>query len=163
MSISSELGVGTTVTMYVPRPVDEETGPLELLSPLQEIPKGLRVLLVEDAADVRATVSTLLQSLNCEVACAASGEQAMSMLGPGTLYDLLLTDIALGGGMRGTDLAAAVQQRLPRLGILLMSGFSAELLEADRQSPREWQLLQKPCSREDLARAIGHVLSARKT
>ncbi len=162
MSISSELGVGTTVTMYVPRPGEEDAGPLELLSPFQEIPKGLRVLLVEDAVDVRATVSILLQSLNCEVACAASGQQAMSMLGPDALYDLLLTDIVLGGGMRGTDLASAVQRRLPRMGILLMSGFSAELLEADRKSPREWQLLQKPCSREDLARAIGHVLSARK-
>jgi FixJ family two-component response regulator len=72
----------------------------------------------------------------------------------------LLTDIALGGGMRGTELAAAAKQRLPALAIVLMSGFSAELLEADRSSPTGWQLLQKPCSREELARALSQAVLA---
>ncbi len=45
--------------------------------------------------------------------------------------------------MRGTHLAGLAQQRIPGLAVLLMSGFSAELLEADRNSPADWELLPK--------------------
>ena len=60
--------------------------------------------------------------------------------------------------MRGTELAARAQALLPELAIVLMSGYSAELLDADRDSPPAWELLQKPCTREELARAIARVL-----
>ena len=66
-------------------------------------------------------------------------------------FALLLTDIALGAGMRGTELAARASELLAATAILLMSGFSAELLEADRDSPPTWDLLRKPFSREELA------------
>jgi hypothetical protein len=41
-----------------------------------------------------------------------------------------------------------------------MSGFSAELIEADRDSPLAWELLRKPCSREELTQAIARVVGA---
>ena len=78
----------------------------------------------------------------------------------GATFDLLLTDIALGAGMRGTKLAAMAQKQQPALRVLLMSGFSAELLEADRDSPPSWELLRKPYSRAELARAIASVINA---
>ena len=74
-------------------------------------------------------------------------------------FDLLLTDIALGAGMRGTELAAQALLRIPVLAVLLMSGFSAELLEADRIAPPTWDLLRKPYSRDELARAIARVVT----
>jgi CheY-like chemotaxis protein len=95
------------------------------------------------------------------VSTATSGEQALLALGPDADFDLLLTDIALGPGMRGTQLAAQAERRFPGLAILLMSGFSADLLDADRDSPPSWELLRKPYSREELARAIATVLSGR--
>ena len=79
------------------------------------MPAGLRVLLVEDDADVRDVVRAFLDSLHCRVTQAASGEQALLALGPDADFDLLLSDIALGAGMRGTRLAALAQQRLPKL------------------------------------------------
>ena len=75
--------------------------------------------------------------------------------------DLLLSDIALGPGIRGTELAARVQKRFPTTAVVLMSGFSAELLEADSGSPPEWELLRKPCSREELGAALARVLASR--
>ena len=80
------------------------------------------------------------------------------MIGPDASFDLLLTDIALGPGMRGTQLAALAQARFPAMAVLLMSGFSSELLEADRDSPPSWELLRKPYSRDELARAIARVV-----
>ena len=117
-------------------------------------------MLVEDDMEVRKVVETFLTTLGCNVVTAATAEQALSALEAGAgPFDLLLSDIALGPGMRGTRLAAQVQQRFPRLAVLLMSGFSAELLDADREVPQSWELLRKPYSRGELAQAMAKVLA----
>ena len=84
----------------------------------------------------------------------------MLVLSSAEEFELLVTDIALGAGMRGTELAARVAESSPATAILLMSGFSSELLQADRDSPLAWELLRKPCTREELARAIANALGA---
>ncbi|HEY2978744.1 MAG TPA: hybrid sensor histidine kinase/response regulator, partial [Burkholderiaceae bacterium] len=53
---------------------------------------------------------------------------------------------------------AEVQRRLPGVAVLLMSGYSSELLDADRESPPSWELLRKPFARGELSRAIAKVL-----
>jgi CheY-like chemotaxis protein len=125
------------------------------------VPPGLKVLMVEDDVEVRNVVRTFLETLGCVVSSAATGEQALLVLAPDARFDLLLTDIALGAGMRGTQLAAEAQRRFPKLAILLMSGFSSELLDADRDSPPSWELLRKPYTRGELAQAIAKVVAAR--
>jgi CheY-like chemotaxis protein len=122
------------------------------------IPPGLRVLLVEDDAEVSKVVERFLADLGCKVTSVPSAEQALLALGPTAAFDLLLTDIALGPGMRGTELATEAQLRFPDLAILLMSGFSAELLEADRDAPQQWELLRKPYTRGELGQAIGRLV-----
>ena len=159
VSIDSRVGRGTTVTLYIPQ-VEASALPHEAGHADEHITPGLRVLLVEDDSDVRSVVQNFLDTLRCEVTCCANGEQAMAALQTDAAFDLLLTDIALGAGMRGTTLAALAQGKRPQLRVLLMSGFSAELLEADRDSPPSWELLRKPYSRAELARAIANVTNA---
>jgi len=120
------------------------------------VPAGLRVLLVEDEPEVRAVVATFLKMLGCEVNAVATAELALAELAADAGYGLLLSDIALGAGLRGTQLAAQAQIRLPGLPVLLMSGYSSELLNAEEASA--WELLRKPFTREDLAGAILRVL-----
>ena len=165
ITIDSLAGVGTTLTLYIPRPRTADAPAIDDdARASQEVPKGLGVLLVEDEPEVRAVVRTFLDTLGCKVTVASSGEQALLALqaqAPDAGFDLLLTDIALGAGMRGTQLAALAQQRFPAMAVLLMSGFSTELLEADRDSPPTWELLRKPYSRDELAHAIAGVVGAR--
>jgi PAS domain S-box-containing protein len=155
--IDSRVGAGTTLTLYIPRPWSHASATTDDAGAAQALRPGLRVLLVEDDAEVRAVVRTFLEAMRCDVTVAASGEQALLALGPPARYDLLLSDIALGAGMRGTRLAAQATQQQPGLAVLLMSGFSAELLDADRDTPASWELLRKPFSREELARAIARA------
>ena len=158
--IESAPGAGTTVTLFIPQPWDDSAGAAGDERTEEALPRGLKVLLVEDDHEVRKVVQAFLDALGCQVTSAASAEQALLLLEPGADHDLLLTDIALGPGMRGTELAAEAQRRFPRLAILLMSGFSAELLEADRDSPASWELLRKPYSRAELARAMARLLGS---
>jgi PAS domain S-box-containing protein len=161
LSLDSAVDAGTTLTLYLPRPWDTPVEVDDSPEPEQALPGGLKVLLVEDDAEVREVVRTFLDSLRCQVTLAASGEQALLALGPDADFDLLLSDIALGAGMRGTRLAALAQARLPHLAVLLMSGFSAELLDADREAPLGWELLRKPYSRSELAVAMARLMAAR--
>ena len=157
LRVDSEPGAGTTLTLYLPAQEAPAALPAEP-GQVQAIPVGLDVLLVEDDPEVRAVFRKFLDGFGCRVTEAASGDQALLEL-PGDVA-LLLTDIALGAGMRGTELAARVEELSPRTAILLMSGFSSELLEADRVSPPTWELLRKPCSRDELAAAIAKVVRA---
>jgi PAS domain S-box-containing protein len=160
VSLESSPGLGTTLTLYIPHAWAAES-PAESENVGETLPEGLEVLLVEDDTEVRKVARTFLQTLGCRVTTATSAEQALLALDPKVPLGLLLSDIALGSGMRGTQLAAEAQARLPALSILLMSGYSAELLEADRDSPASWELLRKPFSRQELARAINRALQAR--
>ena len=162
VALDSTPDVGTTLTLYLPRPwqlpaEEDAEAPATL-----ELKPGLRVLLVEDDAEVRDVVRRYLDDLGCRVSIASSGEQALLLLGPEADFDLLLSDIALGAGMRGTKLAALAQQRLPQLAVLLMSGFSSELLDADRDAPQDWELLRKPYRRAELAAALARLTNPQR-
>ena len=61
--------------------------------------------------------------------------------------------------IRGTELAREAQVRQPELKVLLVSGFSEELLDTSDSAPPSWELLAKPYSREELRQAIARALS----
>lgn len=159
--LESMPGTGTTLTLFIPQHRAAGATALDVASASDALPRGLNVLLVEDESEVRAVVHNFLCTLGCKVTVASSAEQALHALGQGATFDLLLTDIALGAGMRGTELASRANQRFPALAVLLMSGFSSDLLDADRDSPLSWELLRKPYSRDELAGAIARVFVPR--
>ena len=155
VAIRSAPGAGTTVTLDLPQPARSVAPAMEQGAPTSAVPRGLRVLLVEDDAAVRMVALAFLEALEAVVTPCVNAEEALLELqGRTDSFDLLLTDIALGAGMRGTELARQAQERCPGLAVLLVSGFSAELIDADQSSPPDWALLPKPYSKQDLARAI---------
>ncbi|MEJ8813199.1 PAS domain S-box protein [Variovorax ureilyticus] len=153
-TLESAPGRGTTVTLYLPRAViDDVRADAQDAQPATNIPKGLKVLLVEDDPEVVDVVRQFLTSLGLEAMPCTDGQQALQVLEHHPV-DLLLTDVFLGPGLRGTEVAARARRRHPGLPILLMSGYSRELLD-DRN---EWEVLTKPYTRADLERAIGRAL-----
>jgi PAS domain S-box-containing protein len=160
VALDSSPQSGTTVTLYLPTLDTPAHLPAEEAA-RANLPPGLNVLLVEDDAAVRDVALAFLEGFGCRVTACSSGEDALLVLASETAFDLLLTDIALGAGLRGTDLALRAQQRFPRLAVLLVSGFSEELIDADRASPLDWELLPKPYSRNDLERSMSSAIAAR--
>jgi CheY-like chemotaxis protein len=151
-------GSGTTVTLRIPRWRDAAAETRADEAAAAPLPPGLRVLLVEDDAEVRRVVHGFLRVLGCAVTGAADAEQALALLDDGLQVDVLLTDIALGAGLRGTELARLAQARGRGLPVLLMSGFASEMLEPETGEPLPWELLRKPYSREQLAHALVRTL-----
>ncbi len=158
VKLVSAPGAGTTVTLFLPRADDSDylDNDDAIDATPGNLPQGLRVLLVEDDVEVRGVLHRFLASMGCEVTACAQAEQALTALMADDRIDLLLTDIALGVGMQGTELASRSHALRPALAVLLMSGFSSELADA----PPDWELLAKPCTRLDLERAMVRALSA---
>ena len=150
--LHSAPGAGTTVTMILPCPPDESSARARETGDTSRMKAGLKVLLVEDEPEVRAVVCRYLRSLGCEVVDFGTADQALASLALQSDFELLLTDVALGPGMRGTELARQVQARLPRVAVLLMSGYAAETIEG--HGAPAWELLRKPFDRAALARAV---------
>jgi CheY-like chemotaxis protein len=155
VALRSAPGAGTTITLYLPR-IDAGADDEYDANEPQSVPPGLRVLLVEDDPEVRSVVQKFLASMGCEVVACTRAEEALDVLASDAGIGLLLTDILLGTGMRGTALAAAAQTRRPGLPVLLMSGYSSGLLA----EPQPWELLRKPYTRAELERAMAKVLNA---
>lgn len=153
--LDSTPGMGTTVTLLLPIARGDEAAAEAHEGAAGAVPQGLRVLVVEDDAEVRGVVMNFLTALGCEATACENAESALAALDAAD-PDLLLTDIALGPGARGTELAREVVRRRPGLPVLLMSGYASGLL----QEPAEWPLLRKPYAREDLAGAIAKALAA---
>ncbi len=160
IALESSPGAGTTVTLYIPAVTDQQEGAAEAGDDGAGTLPGLRVLVVEDDPEVREVVRNFLVSLGCTVALCADAEEGLRKLLHDQAFDLLLSDVALGAGMRGPELARKAQELLPGLAILLMSGYSSELLGQATDSPLPWELLPKPYSREQLARATRRAMQA---
>ena len=145
--VESTPGKGTRIRMFF-EASDKPLAPIEE-APAAMPPLSCRVLLVEDHHEVAEATQQLLASLGCSVLQASSGEQAQRILaGASPPFDVLLSDIAMPGDISGIELANWVRQKHPRLAVVLMTGYTAELRRAKGLS---YTVLQKPVSPQTLA------------
>jgi len=155
VEIASKSGVGTEVTVYLPRvadtmPVADPT-PGKAPSP----PQRKTILVVEDDADVRDLAANLLRDLGYGVKTADDGTEAIAILRSDAAIDLVFSDIIMPKGIRGEQLAREARELRPGLRVLLTSGYAATTaaLSADNLN-----LLRKPYNRDELAEAIRNSL-----
>ena len=124
-----------------------------------------RVLLVEDDAQVRASVRRQLDSLGYRVTEADSGDAALGLLergGDGSeafAFDLVLSDVVMPGKANGIQLAEAIASRRPGLRVILMSGYTENAMLQDGRLGEAARLLIKPFRKVDLAQALREALT----
>ena len=155
MRMDSQLGYGTHVTLHLPQAPLRPVEPAVREHPVKSA-GGETVLVVEDEPDVRGIAVAFLRSLGYSSLVAATAEEALGLLHDGVKIELLFSDVVLGSGMTGVDLAHAARRLLPNLPILLASGYEHAMLDGDAQD--DLALLRKPYSRVDFAAAIRRVL-----
>jgi CheY-like chemotaxis protein len=161
IELESELNVGTTFYIFLPRVVDyaapEQPKPQEAV-----LPKGKEtLLLVEDEPAVRQIVAELLEQQGYKVLTAVNGEDALQQMGNNApeVVDLLLTDIVMPR-LSGTALADKIKQHYPQIKIVFMSGYADESLANRERLEAGTAFIQKPFTLDVLALKIRQVLDA---
>ncbi len=160
VTLYSEIGHGTTVNLYLPQAERDQAATVDgRESNVLPRANGERILLVEDNADVCEVVRSQLDSLGYVVSTVASGPHALLALADADRFDLVLTDVVLAGGMSGFDVARWVQANAPSLRVVLASGYPDAVLRSEARAEPQPQILRKPFSRGDLARALRRALN----
>ena len=159
VAIDSEVGKGTTFKIYLPRMIGADQRPADLATQeAMPLSRGESILVVEDDVQVRNLVATQLANLGYQVIEADQAADALERLDEIPDIDLMLIDIVLPGAMSGQDLAAEARRLRPTLNVLYMSGYAGDAMNRDDRPDDKTEMLQKPFSREDLAREIRAAL-----
>jgi PAS domain S-box-containing protein len=154
--VESEVGRGTTFTLYLPRSDRMAVGaPSDARgSPTLASGHGRRVLVVEDNAEVGTFSTQLLQDLGYETTWAANAEEALSILSEADGFDAVFSDVVMPG-MNGVELGREIRRLYPSLPVVLTSGYSEVLAQESRHG---FELLHKPYAAEDLSRMLRRVV-----
>lgn len=161
--IASELGRGSTFTLYLPWLTEAEkhnlgetpTGEGNDAQDWETQPgRGITLLLVEDEPNVRQATADLLRVHGFAVLESADGFAALELCDAfDGKIDLLLTDVMMPH-LRGPDLADRLLMRRPDLKVLFISGYNEELQLGERLEQSGARLLRKPCATRQLLKEI---------
>jgi signal transduction histidine kinase/ActR/RegA family two-component response regulator len=163
IKLDSTIGVGTTVSLFLPRwtgAADAGAEARPTLRPLADGPEaagGARsVLVVEDDPRVsRATVGALEELGYRPIAC-ASGRDALALLERGDHVDLVITDVMMPE-MSGPELVREIERIYPWVPILFVTGFVGEAGEGETLGGHD--MLRKPFTVSALSAAVGGALA----
>ncbi|MCJ8191557.1 response regulator [Sphingomicrobium aestuariivivum] len=159
IGIDTEVGEGTTVSIYLPRSSAEAQAP----APTSRIITGnesddmvcanARILVVEDDPRVRTATVGALEDLGYDPASCGSGAEALDLFEPGK-FDLVISDVIMPE-MTGTELVRHLKAQEPGLAVLFVTGYVGED-ESDELADHE--LLRKPFTVGALSQAVADAL-----
>lgn len=160
VEIESTPAEGTTVTLLLPRAKGDSSGERAVTLPPEDRQVQEAILVVEDLAPLRRLVERMLKQMGYRVFSAASASEALALAGDGGVnFDLLLSDIVMPG-MDGRDLARLMKAARPNLRIVLMTGYSDLLSEAqDVEGLGADAIVQKPFSRAQIEQVLADVFA----
>jgi two-component system NtrC family sensor kinase len=161
VTVDSEVGKGSTFTLYLPRVADEGR-PLAVQAE-ETLPVdggGMSVLVVEDNPEVGKFAADALAELGYTVTLVDDATHALEQLAIGAArFDVVFTDVVMPG-MTGIELAQEIRRYHADLPVVLTSGYSHALSESGSDG---FEVLQKPYSMEQLSRVLHRVAGWRQT
>jgi signal transduction histidine kinase len=155
IAIESALGKGTTVTLFLPKALQQPDGKADS-SPVQPIPEGSeQILIVDDNEDLLEVTSSMLTKLGYRVSCARSGAEAAKILETEQKFEILFSDVLMPNGLNGIELARRARQVNKDIKVLLTSGATKNALKGHED---EFEILHKPYRLSDLAERLRALL-----
>ena len=148
VTVESELGKGTTFTLYLA--ASRNAGTVTKANGIHALG---RVLVVEDDVLVADLAAGMLSELGFETIVAHSAKEALDRLASEEKPKVIFSDIIMPGGITGIELAQKVRSRFPELPVLLTTGYSEEAVKS-----HGFPVLQKPYELKSLAGALQKIL-----
>jgi PAS domain S-box-containing protein len=158
IDVQSELGKGTTLSIYLPR-IEEHPAVREEEAPFAARVRGSEtILVVEDHDDVRGLIVGTLELCGFQVLQASDGLTALLLAQQhdGTI-DLLLTDVIMPG-MNGKEVADQLAFLRPGIKVLFISGYSGEVIAHRGVLYAGVDYLPKPFTPDALAAKVREML-----
>jgi PAS domain S-box-containing protein len=157
INVYSEPGVGTTLTLYLPRYQGLPDAPRETPGARSSVGEET-ILLVEDEPAILEVAAEILIRQGYRVLAASSPEEALRLAGQcGGAIALLLTDVVMPG-MNGRELAKRLQSLYPHLKRLFMSGYTSDIIAHHGVLDEGVHFIQKPFTLAGLAAKVREVL-----
>ena len=159
ISLESEVGRGTTVSIHLPATSDAVEASLVPPAVYPPPVPGTRVLVVEDEEAIRKITARMLTRNGYEVLLAGDGPEAIEIStafdGP---IDLLLTDVVMPT-MLGSEIAEHIRSQRPGVCVVFMSGYARGALGPGQELAEGVILLEKPFREEELLRIVHDALA----
>jgi CheY-like chemotaxis protein len=154
--IHSQVGVGTSVELYLP--TTEVRAPVQL-EPVSCTPHGdgERVLVVEDDPAVRMLVREVLQELRYQPMEFADPLEAVPYLASDARIDLMISDVGLPG-MNGRELAETARAHRPDMPILFITGYAENAAIRAGFLSSNMAMVTKPFSLDELAAKVSQMI-----
>jgi two-component system, NtrC family, sensor kinase len=154
-TVTSKLGRGTVITLYLPRTEDMPASAVAQSDARPARRPAGTALLVEDNAEVAQVCRDYFQQLGYTVKHATSAQETLEVLENDAGVDVVFSDILMPGVMNGLELAQSVRDRFPRLSVLLTTGYSRRVQDAVQQG---FVVVQKPFDLVRLEQALHEAL-----
>ena len=162
VKIYSEVGIGTTVKLYLPKANERLiANEKQQLIPLRSANGGETVLVVEDDEAVLAMAIESLTDLGYRVLVAHNSQEALAIVKGSERIDILFSDIVMPGDINGEKLAVEARRLRPDIKVLLTSGYTAAALSNEHGLPEELPILSKPYRRDELAAQLRVIAGGR--
>ncbi|MEO8908708.1 MAG: ATP-binding protein [Gemmatimonadaceae bacterium] len=157
--VYSELGLGTTFRVFLPRAEGTLTPTGSVVVHEDGAPPTETVMIVEDEEATRLAIHRNLSRVGYTVIDASNGVEGLRVAEsyPGTIH-LLLTD-SMMPEMGGTELVRELRKNRPHINVLMMSGYTEDLAANFGDGQNEF-FIEKPFNTVDLLAAIRSALSS---
>jgi PAS domain S-box-containing protein len=155
VTVDTEIGKGTVITLYLPRSDEVLDGSIPE-SPV-ESERGGSILVVEDNPDVAEVTASMLRELGYDVQLAGDGASARAKIEISE-FDLVISDIVMANPTDGISLARQLRTQRPDLPVLLVTGYTKSAVEASS----EFSILRKPFQIAELSRLVARKIAEAK-
>ena len=158
VTVDSDIGSGTTVSIYLPRSATEPMAEPDVPSTVSTLPRrrGTTVLVVEDDPRVLAATGDALEELGLRTVRCLSPRDAGKRLRENPDIGLIVSDVLMPG-MTGPELIASIRTDYPGLPVLFVTGYAGDIDSAAAFGGH--MVLRKPFTLASLGKAVGTLLA----
>ncbi|MCG8633870.1 MAG: response regulator [Desulfobacterales bacterium] len=163
ISVVSQLGTGTVVTIYLPAEPPETPEEVTMTTDNSTSENKARILVMDDEEHIRSITRKMLEKFGYTVVLTSDGEEAVEEYGraaeQGNPYNLVIMDLTIPGGMGGKEASTEILAMDPSARIVVSSGYSNDPVMADYKAYGLKGIIPKPYRLTELQETIRNLIA----
>lgn len=162
ISVHSQLGQGTTFTLYLPASESMELPHKQAEAELLAREQAARILIMDDEEQIRNVLTAMLEELNFRVEAASGGQQAVELyqqaMAAGEPFDLVILDLTIPGEVGGLDVAGNILKLDAEARLIVSSGYADNPVMANYAAYGFTGVMAKPYTLNKISAVLTQIL-----